>query len=149
MSELVLQIFLQGPDCTSFGKMGSPRGQSQSGKITRRRLHPPLPVPAKCDQVTNCHKLLCKSPQEPLLAGGIASASDQNAVEPVATQKSLGFYNSPFLVPKPNNQWRPILDLNTLNNFLNTESFKMETPETIRTCLQAGEWVTSKMHIST
>ena len=61
---------------------------------------------------------------------------NKNAVEPVANQTSLGFYNRLFLVPKPNNRWRPILDLNT-------ESFKMETPETIRTSLQVGEWVTS------
>ena len=40
---------------------------------------------------------------------------NKKAVEPVATQKSLGFYNRLFLVPKPNNQWRPILDLSTLN----------------------------------
>ena len=40
-------------------------------------------------------------------------------------------------------RFRPILDLSTLNTFLNTESFKMETPETIRTSLQIGEWVTS------
>ena len=58
-------------------------------------------------------------------------------------QKCSSFYNRLFLVPKPNNQWRPILDLSTLNTFLNTESFKIETPETIRTSLQAGEWVTS------
>ena len=58
-------------------------------------------------------------------------------------QNSLGFYNRLFLVPKPNNRWRPILDLSTLNTFLNTGTFKMETPETIRTSLQAGEWVTS------
>ena len=68
---------------------------------------------------------------------------NKNAVEPVANQNSLGFYNRLFLVPKPNNQWRPILDLSTLNTFLNTESFKMETPETIRTALQTGEWLTS------
>ena len=68
---------------------------------------------------------------------------NKNAVEPVANQKSLGFYNRLFLVPKPNNWWRPILDLSTLHTFLNTESFKMETPETIRTSQQAGEWVTS------
>ena len=68
---------------------------------------------------------------------------NKNAVEPVANQKSLGFYNRLFVVPKPNNRWRPILDLSTLNTFLNTESFKMETPETIRTSLQAGEWVTA------
>ena len=110
---------------------------------TRGGLHPPLLVQTQVDQVTNSHKLLCKSPQEPLLVGGIASASDQNAVKPVATQKSLGFYNRLFLVPKSNNRWRPILDLSTLNTHLNTEPFKMETPETIKTSLQAGEWVTS------
>ena len=37
----------------------------------------PLPVTAKFYQVTNCHKLLCKSPQEPLLVGGIASVCEQ------------------------------------------------------------------------
>ena len=68
---------------------------------------------------------------------------NKNAVEPVANQNSLGFYNRLFLVPKPNNRWRPVLDLSTLNTFLNTESFKMGTPETIRTSLQSGEWVTS------
>ena len=68
---------------------------------------------------------------------------NKNPVEPVATQKSLGFYNRLFLVPKPNNRWRPILDLSTLNTFLNTESFNMETPETIRTSLQTVEWVIS------
>ena len=68
---------------------------------------------------------------------------NKNAVEPVENPNSLVFYNRLFLVPKPNNRWRPILDLSTLNTFLNTESFKMETPETIRTSLQSEEWVTS------
>ena len=68
---------------------------------------------------------------------------DKNAVELVQNQQSLGFYNRLFLVPKPNNRWRPILDLRKLNPFLNTQSFKMETPETIRTSLQEVEWVTS------
>ena len=65
------------------------------------------------------------------------------AVELVQNPQSLGFYNRLFLVPKPNNRWRPILDLSKLNTFLKTQSFKMETPETIRTSLQTGEWVTS------
>ena len=67
---------------------------------------------------------------------------DKNAVELVHNQTSLGFFNRLFLVPKPN-KWRPILDLSKLNLFLKTEKFKMETPETIRTSLQKGEWVTS------
>ena len=68
---------------------------------------------------------------------------DKNAVEQVHHQTSLGFYNRLFLVPKPNNKWRPILDLSHLNQFLKVEKFKMETPETIRTSLLQGEWVTS------
>ena len=68
---------------------------------------------------------------------------DKNAVERVHNQTSLGFFNRLFLVPKPNNKWRPILDLSKLNLFLKVEKFKMETPETIRTSLQQGEWVTS------
>ena len=67
----------------------------------------------------------------------------KNAVELVQNRTSLGFYNRVFLVPKPNNKWRPILDLSSFNLFLKAEKFKMETPETIRTSLQAGEWVTS------
>ena len=63
--------------------------------------------------------------------------------EQVSNQTSLGFYNRLFLVPKPNNKWRPILDLSHLNQFLKVEKFKMETPETIRTSLLQGEWVTS------
>ena len=67
----------------------------------------------------------------------------KNAVELVRNQTSLGFFNRLFLVPKPNNKWRPILDLSNLNLFLKVEKFKMETLETIRTSLQQGEWVTS------
>ena len=47
---------------------------------------------------------------------------DKKAVERVQNPRSLGFFNRLFLVPKPNNKWRP---------------------ETIRTSLQQGEWVTS------
>ena len=81
--------------------------------------------------------------RQSLLLEALAQLTNKNAVEPVTNRTSLGFYNRLFLVPKPDNRWRPILDLSTLNIFLNTESFKMETPETIRSSLQVGEWVTS------
>ena len=67
----------------------------------------------------------------------------KQAVEKVMVPSSLAFYNRLFLVPKPNNKWRPILDLSQLNLYLASASFKMETPETIRLSLQKGEWVTS------
>ena len=69
--------------------------------------------------------------------------TNKNAVELVKNEESLGFYYQLFLVPKPNNKWRPMLDLSNLNKFLKAEKFKMETPEMIRTSLQTGEWATS------
>ena len=81
--------------------------------------------------------------KQSFLLEALSRVINKNAVEPVENQNSLGFYNRLVLVPKPNDRWRPILDLSTLNTFLNTGTFKMETPETIRTSLQVGEWVTS------
>ena len=96
----------------------------------------PTRSPTVVSSYTNPHKNLN-------LLEALYQLVNKNAVQPVENQNSLGFYNRLFLVPKRNNRWRPILDLSTLNTFLNTELFKMETPETIRTSLQAGELVTS------
>ena len=65
------------------------------------------------------------------------------AVGKVVVRSSLAFYNRLFLVPKPNQKWRPILDLSQLNLYLCPETFKMETPKTIRLSQQQEEWVTS------
>ena len=73
----------------------------------------------------------------------LQSLITKQAVEKVVVRASLAFYNRLFIVPKPNNKWRPILDLSKLYLFLHSETFKMETPETIRLSLQKGEWVTS------
>ena len=64
-------------------------------------------------------------------------------MERVENVKSLGFYSRLFLVPKPRQRWRPVIDLSRLNTFLHVEKFKMETPESIRTSLVPGEWVSS------
>ena len=77
------------------------------------------------------------------LLEALASLIQKKAVEKVVIRSSLAFYNRLFLVLKLNNKWRPILDLSTLNLFLETKIFKIETPETIRLSLQQGEWVTS------
>ena len=50
-------------------------------------------------------------------------------------------YSRLFLVPKPRQRWRPVIDLSRLNTFLLVERFKMETQESIRTSLIPGEWV--------
>ena len=73
----------------------------------------------------------------------IQSLLSKNAIERVENVKSLGFYSRLFLVPKPHQKWRPVIDLSRLNTFLHIEKFKMETPESIRTSLIPGEWVAS------
>ena len=51
--------------------------QSESSSNPERGLHPPLSDPAKLGKVSNSHKLLCQSAQEPLPAGSITSAYRQ------------------------------------------------------------------------
>ena len=77
------------------------------------------------------------------LQEAVQALIEKKVVERVRVQTSLAFFNRLFIVPKPNHKWRPILDLSTLNQFLCVKTFKMETPETIRTSLQQEEWVTS------
>ena len=77
------------------------------------------------------------------LRESVQSLVDKKAVEMVRVRASLAFFNRLFIVPKPNQKWRPVLDLSALNKFLSVKTFKMETPETIRFSLQQGEWVTS------
>ena len=133
----------RGKASTVLGEMESSGFESKGSHNSERRLQPSLPVQTQPNQVTNGHKQYVNLQRQSHLLEALYQLTNKNAVEPVENQNSLGFYNRLFLVPKPNNRWRPILDLSTLNTFLNTESFKMETPETIRTSLQVGEWVTS------
>ena len=119
------------------------RGRSEGSSNPTRELLPPLPDPPPTHTIPYSHKPLCQSPQEQLPVGGITSAYRQKSGRKGSKSEIPRFFNRLFLVPKPNNKWRPILDLSNLNVFLKVEKFKMETPETIRTSLQQGEWVTS------
>ena len=80
-------------------------------------------------------------PKDQALANCIQSLLSKIATERVENVKSLGFYSRLFLVPKPQQRWRPVIDLSRLNTFLHVEKFKMETPESIRTSLVPGERV--------
>ena len=54
-----------------------------------------------------------------------------------------GFYSRLFLVRKATGEWRPIIDLSSLNVFVHCPSFTMETPRLILRALQQGQWLTS------
>ena len=123
--------------------MGSPRRQLQSINSPQRRLHSPLPVPAKFDQVTHHNKLLCKSPQEPLPVGGIASAVEQKCSRVGQKSRISGLLQPTILGTETQQPVETYLGPKYPEQILKSESFKMETSETIRTSLQAGEWVNS------
>ena len=131
----------RGQTSKFFENLAGTRCQSESGTNFERGLHPSLSDPAKPHKVSLSRKLLCQSSQEQLPVRGITSAYSQKCCR--TSKASLGFFNRLFLVPKPNNEWRPILDLSKLNLSLKAKKFTMETPETIRTSLQQVEWVTS------
>ena len=82
-------------------------------------------------------------PKDQALATCIQSLLSKNAIERVENVKSLRFYSHLFLVPKPHQRWRPVIDLSRFNTFLLVERFKMETPESISTSLIPGEGVLS------
>ena len=90
-------------------------GRSESSSNPERGIRPPLLDPAKTHKVSHGLKLLCQSPQEQLPAGGITSAYSQKCCRTSKTSNISGVFNRLFLVPKPNNKWRPILDLSKLN----------------------------------
>ena len=72
--------------------------------------------------------------RHPLIVSGYASPNrnkflreavqnlvDKKAVEMVRVRASLAFFNRLFIVPKPNQKWRPVLDLSALNKFLSVK----------------------------
>ena len=63
----------------------------------------------------------------------------KGTIEVMHSQNSLGFYSRLFLVPKPGNRWRPVIDLSSLKKFLAIPKFKMETAESKRASLRKGE----------
>ena len=82
-------------------------------------------------------------PKDQALVDCIQSLLSKNTIKRVENVKSLGFDSRLFLVPKPHQRWRPLIDLSRLNTFLHVEKFKMETLESIRTSPIPGEWVSS------
>ena len=76
----------------------------------------------------------------PDLQGALQALLEKGAVERVHNPGSLGFYSRLFLVPKKNGSWRPIIDLSTLNSFVDIRSFKMETVTSIRNSILPDHW---------
>ena len=65
----------------------------------------------------------------------------KGAVEPAP--QSPGFYSRLFLVKKASGSWRPIVDLSTLNGFITSSRFHMETPRSVLNSIRPGDWMIS------
>ena len=65
----------------------------------------------------------------------------KGAVEPAP--QSTGFYSRLFLVQKASGSWRPIIDLSTLNDYVTSSHFHMETPQSVLRSIRQGDWMVS------
>ena len=65
----------------------------------------------------------------------------KGAVEPAP--QSPGFYSRLFLVQKASGSWRPIIDLSTLNEYITSSRFHMETPQSVLISICPGDWMIS------
>ena len=77
-----------------------------------------------------------------LLQEEIKALQNKKAIELIQPGKPA-FWSRMFLVPKTGNQWRPIIDLSILNQYLRAPKFHMETPESIRLAIQPNDWAIS------
>ena len=138
-----LKSACRGQTSKLLANLAGAGGRSENSSNPERRLHPAFPDPAKSYKVSDCHKPLCRSPQEHLSVGGIASAYRQECNRTGPQSNISRVFQPTFSGTQAQQQVETYTDLSKLNLFLKVEKFKMETPETIRTSLQQGEWVTS------
>ena len=82
-------------------------------------------LPKSCQSSSDSVRIQRPS-KRPALATCIQFLLSKNAIEKVENVKSLAFYSRLFLVPKPHQRWRPVIDLSRLNTFLLVEKFKMK-----------------------
>ena len=66
----------------------------------------------------------------------------KGAVKPAPPQ-SPGFYSRLFLVQKASGSWRPIIELSTLNDYVTSFHFHMETPQSVLRSIRPGDWMIS------
>ena len=66
----------------------------------------------------------------------------KGAVE-LAPLPSPGFYSRLFVVWKTSGSWRPVIDLSTLNRFVDVSHFRMETIQSVLLSVRQGDWMAS------
>ena len=62
------------------------------------------------------------------LRAKVQAPLSKSAVEEVCDPSSPGYYSHLFVVPKPGDRWRPVIDLSALNRLVVAPHFRMERP---------------------
>ena len=88
-------------------------------------LRTAIPFKTKFGQIPSNSVRVQGLSKDQALATCIQSLLSKNAIERVENVKSLGFYSRLFLVPKPHERWRPVIDLSRLNTFLHIGIFSV------------------------
>ena len=133
----------RGQTSKLLGYLAGSGCRSESCSNPQRGLCPPLSDPAELDKVSHSHMLLWQSSQEPQPVRGIASAYEQKCNRTGTQTQFTRVLQQTIFSPKTQQQVETNTRPEQFDLFLKAEKFKMETPETIRTSLQQGEWVTS------
>ena len=102
--------------------MGSPGCQPQGHENPQGSLYPPLLELAISNKLSSNHNWLGTSPQAYLPGGGLTDTCAKESNRSGQSSSISGFLLSTFIGPKPNNKWRSVLDLSSLNKFLKSEN---------------------------
>ena len=65
---------------------------------------------------------------------------EKEAIEPIPHRQAK-FVSNLFLVKKKSGGFRPVINLKSLNQFVHTEHFTMETITNLRTMLSKDDWI--------
>ncbi|XP_065902413.1 uncharacterized protein [Dysidea avara] len=79
--------------------------------------------------------------QTHLISEEVTELLQKGAIGEIVPVKQPGFYSNLFLVPKKDGGKRPVINLKSLNNFVNKEHFKMEGIHTLKDILRQGDWL--------
>ena len=75
--------------------------------------------------------------------GEVTQALIVKGVVELALLPSPGFYSRLFVVWKTSGSWRPVINLSTLNRFVDVSHFWMETIQSVLLSVRQGDWMAS------
>ena len=123
---------LEGQGCGALG----------SGGIAVRLPHS-FPVRSSTIQGSHLHAFVPPLVHQGGGAEGSYSGPCGQVRSGTAPLPSLGFYSRLFVVWKTSGSWRPVIDLSTLNLFVDVAHFRMETIQSVLLSVRQGDWMAS------